>query len=151
MIEFYKYVPQFGMRDASPFCLKLMTYLRLANIPHNTHEIMDPRRAPKQKMPFIVDGGREIGDSELIIACLKEKFGDPLADGLSSRQRATAHAFNVMLAERFYWAGMVYSRWVEKQHQPLLRETWFGAVPAPLRRIVAGKVFKDIEKAAKVS
>jgi len=34
MLEFYKFVPQFGMRDASPFCLKLMTYLNLADIPH---------------------------------------------------------------------------------------------------------------------
>ncbi|MEO1142618.1 MAG: glutathione S-transferase family protein, partial [Pseudomonadota bacterium] len=62
MIELYKFVPQFGMRDASPFCLKLLTYLKLADIPHETHEILDPREAPKQKLPFIIDDGISISD-----------------------------------------------------------------------------------------
>ena len=148
MIEFYKFEPQFGMRDASPFCLKLMTYLRLAKIPHKTIEMMDPRKAPKQKMPFIIDGGVTIGDSELIIAHLKEAFGDPLGEGLSAEQIAMGHAFNVMMAERFYWAGMLCPRWLDKEHQPKLSDAWFSTVPRPLRGIVTSKVFKDTKKAA---
>lgn len=147
MIEFYKFVPQFGMRDASPFCLKLMTYLRLADIPHNTHEILDPRKAPKQKLPFIVDKGVEIGDSELIISHLKNEHGDTLNRDLSPEQRATSHAYSVMLAERFYWY-LTYNRWIEKQHQPIIRDAWFGSIPRPLRGLIAGKVLKDVEKAA---
>lgn len=146
MIAFYKFVPQFGMRDASPFCLKLMTYLRLADIPHETHEIMDPRKAPKQKMPYIVDNGAEIGDSELIIRHLKQNYGDPLAQGLSNEQLALAHAFHVMLAERFYWT-LTHTRWVNPQFQPVLKEAWFATVPRLLRGIVANQAFKQIAKA----
>lgn len=149
MIEFYKFVPQFGMRDASPFCLKLATYLRLAGIPHETLEIMDPRKAPKQKMPFIVDGGEEIGDSELVIAHLKSKHGDPLGEDLDASQKAVTHAFNVMLAERYYWAGLIYPRWIHEDGKPLMVQTWFSEIPWPVRRFIVGKIFKDIAKASK--
>jgi len=148
MLEFYKYVPKFGKRDASPFCLKLMTYLKLANIPHNTHEIMDPRKAPKQKLPYIVDKGKDIADSELIIAYLKETYGDPLGEGLSDADKAVTHAFNIMFAERYYWAAMVYPRWVRPEHRLLLTETWFGAIPKLLRGFIAGTIFKQVEKNA---
>ena len=70
-LNFYTFVPQFGLRNASPFCLKLETYLALAGIEHKRHEIMDPRQAPKEKMPYIVHGPTEMGDSELIITYLK--------------------------------------------------------------------------------
>lgn len=147
MIEFYKFVPQFGMRDASPFCLKLMAYLALAKVPHNTHEIMDPRKAPKGKMPYIIDEGEAMGDSEIIIKHLKQRFGDPLAHGLSESQLGISHAFNVMLAERFYWT-LTHTRWVQKKYQPVLKDAWFGVVPKMFRGIVANKAFKDVAKAS---
>ncbi len=148
MIEFYKFAPQFGTRDASPFCLRLMTYLRLAEVPHNTHEIMDPRKAPKQKMPFIIDEGKPMGDSEQIITYLKSKYGDPLGKGLTDQQRAITHAFNVMFAERYYWAAMIYPRWVRSEHRQLLIDTWFGMIPKLMRGFITKGIFKDIAKAA---
>ena len=148
-LEFYTFVPQFGQRNASPFCLKLETYLALAGVEHARHEIMDPRQAPKEKMPYIVHGASEMGDSELIINYLKSKFGDPLGDGLTDAQKAKSHALNVMLAERFYWAAMIYPRWIEGKHFDLLTETWFGMIPGFLRGIITKKIFKDIAKGAK--
>ncbi|MEM7067725.1 MAG: glutathione S-transferase family protein [Pseudomonadota bacterium] len=144
MIEFYKFVPQFGLRDASPFCLKLATYLRLAGIPHTTHEIMDPSEAPKQRMPYIREDGEAIGDSELIIAHLKAKFGDPLAEGLTEAQKAIGHAFSVMLAERFGWAAMVYPRWADETKQQLMTETWFGGIPEPMKSNIANGAFEEM-------
>ncbi len=148
MIEFYKFTPQFGLRDASPFCLKLMTYLNLANIPHETTEIMDPRKAPKKKMPYIVDKGQAIGDSELIIAHLKATQGDPLGEDLDASGKAITHVFNVMFAERFYWAAMIYPRWVRPEHRQLLTDTWFGMIPKPLRGFIVKPMFKQMEKNA---
>lgn len=148
MLEFYKFVPKFEKRDASPFCLKLMTYLKLAGIPHETHEIMDPRKAPKAKLPYIVDDGTAIGDSEVIIAHLKVKYGDPLGEDLSAGDKAITHAFNVMFAERYYWAAMVYPRWVRPEHRALLTETWFGMIPKILRGFIVRSIFKQVEKNA---
>ena len=148
MIEFYKFVPQFGLRDASPFCLKLMTFLNLAQIPHKTIELMDPRKGPKQKLPYIVDDGQAIGDTELIIAHLKAAYGDPLGAGLTEPQQAITHAFNVMFAERFYWAAMIYPRWIRPEHRPLLTQTWFGMIPKLVRGIVVKSIFRQMEKNA---
>lgn len=146
MLEFYKFVPQFGLRDASPFCLKLMTYLNLAEIPHKTIELMDPRKGPKEKLPYIVDKGEAIGDTEIIIRHLKQTYGDPLGEGLSESDKAISHAFSIMFAERFYWASAVYPRWVRKEHRELITETWFGMIPKPLRGFIVRPIFKEMEK-----
>ena len=148
MLEFYKFVPQFGLRDASPFCLKLMTYLNLANVPHKTIELMDPRKGPKKKLPYIVDKGRSLGDSELIIAYLKDTYGDPLGEGVSEADKAVTHAFNVMFAERFYWAAMIYPRWVRPENHQLMTETWFGMIPKPIQGFIVKPMFKQIKKNA---
>ena len=147
-IEFYTFPPKFNMRNASPFCLKLETYLALAGLEHSRHEIMDPRKAPKAKMPYIVCDGVEIGDSELIISHLKAKFGDPLGEGLRDQQKAISHAMSVMLAERYYWVAMIYPRWVKPDHRALLTEAWFGAIPKLLRGFITKKIYKDMEKVA---
>ncbi|MEP3654411.1 MAG: glutathione S-transferase family protein [Litorimonas sp.] len=149
MLEFYKFVPQFGMRDASPFCLKLMTYLNLAEVPHKTIELMDPRKGPKEKLPYIVDKGEAIGDTEFTIRYLKQTYGNPLGQGLTERERALSHALNVMFAERFYWASAVYPRWVRKENRELITETWFGMIPKPLRGFITRPIFKEMESTVK--
>ncbi len=145
MIEFYKFAPQFGMRDASPFVLKLETYLRLAGIAYNTNLVMDPRKAPKGKLPYIMDDGKTIADSSLCITYLKDKYGDPLGEDLSAEQHAIGHAVKTMLEERTYWA-LVNHRWMEDKNALIIRDIWFGAIPAFMRGFVFGKIVKDMKK-----
>ena len=145
MIEFYKFAPQFGMRDASPFVLKLETYLRLAGLEYHSNIVMDPRKAPKGKLPYIVDGTDTIADSSLCITYLKGKYGDPLGKGLSEEQHAIGHAVKTMLEERTYWA-LVNLRWMEPQNALVIRDTWFGEIPALVRGFVFGKIIKDMKK-----
>lgn len=148
-LNFYTFVPQFGLRNASPFCLKLEAYLALAGIEHTRHEIMDPRQAPKEKMPYIVHGNTEMGDSEMIITYLKAQYGDPLGEGLTDSQKAVSHTINVMLAERFYWAAMIYPRWIDSKHHALLTKTWFGSIPPIVRGVVTKKIYKDVAKGSR--
>ena len=82
MIKLYKFGPAFGLRETGPFVLKTMAYMKLAGIPFEHHVQGDPRKAPKGKIPYIEDEGKEIGDSTFIIKHLKAKYGDPLADCL---------------------------------------------------------------------
>ena len=145
MIEFYKFAPQFGMRDASPFVLKLETYMRLAGHEYNTNLVMDPRKAPKGKLPFIMDDGKTIADSSLCITYLKQKYGDPLGAGLSAEQHAIGHAVKTMFEERTYWA-LVNHRWMEDKNADVLRDAWFGAIPAPIRGFIFGRIVKDMKK-----
>lgn len=145
MISFYKFVSQFGMRDASPFVLKLETYLRLAGVEYNTTEIMDPRKAPKGKLPYIQDGDKTIADSSFCILYLKEKYGDPLGEDLSAEQHATGHAIKTMLEERTYWV-LVNHRWLDPENQIVIRDAWFGMIPALVRGFIFGKLVKDMKK-----
>ncbi len=144
MIEFFKFPAAFGMRDASPFVLKLETYLRLAGLEYKTTEFGDPRKAPKGKMPFIKDGDKTVADSSIIISYLKDKYGDPLGKNLSAEQHAIGHAVKTMLEERTYWA-LVNTRWIDEKNHQLMKDTWFGVVPAPLRGFVFNKVIKDMK------
>lgn len=148
MIKLYKFGPAFGLRETGPFVLKTMSYMKLAGIPFEHHVQGDPRKAPKKKIPYIEDDGVEIGDSTFIIKHLKEKYGDPLAEGLSAYQLAKGQAIKVMLEERTYWAGMIYPRWVKKDHHELIANTFFGEIPKFLRMTIFGMVAKGVAKSA---
>jgi len=148
MIELYKFGPAFGLREVGPFALKLIAYMRLANIPFSEKIEADPRKAPKKKIPYILDEGEAIGDSTFIVKHLKSKFGDPLAEGLSAYQLAKGHTIKVMLEERTYWAGMIYPRWVKADHHTLLANTFFGDVPSFLRMTLFRTVAKGVAKTA---
>ena len=148
MIKIYKFGPAFGLREPGPFALKTIVYMRLAGIPFTEHIEVDPRKTPKNKIPYITDEGRSIGDSTFIIKYLKDKFGDPLAEGFSVEQLAMGHALKVMLEERTYWAGMIYPRWVKTDHHPLIANTFFGSVPKLIRMPLFRMVAKGVSKAA---
>jgi glutathione S-transferase len=148
MIKLYKFGAAFGLPETGPFVLKTMAYMRLAGIPFEGIIQGDPRKAPKQKIPYIDDDGQEIGDSTFIIKHLKSKFGDPLAEGLSAEKLATGHAIKVMLEERTYWAGMIYPRWVKTDHHPLIADTFFGEIPKFLRMTIFRSIAKGVKKSA---
>jgi len=110
MLTVYKTGPLLGLPDASPFVVKLETWLRMAGIPYRTGTA-DMRKAPKGKVPYVADGDRLLGDSHLIIEHLKIKHGDPLNDaGLTPGERAMAQALQSMFEADLYFI-IVYSRW----------------------------------------
>jgi len=145
MIELYGFMPAFGMRDPSPFVLKLEAYMRLAGIDYKTTPMMDPRKAPKTKIPFIKDGDQTIADSSLCINYLKDKYGDSLGKGLSARQHAIGHSIKTMLEERTYWV-IVHSRWMDENKNSIIRDTFFDEIPSFIRGFIFGKIVKDMKK-----
>ncbi|MCB1887405.1 MAG: glutathione S-transferase family protein [Rhodocyclaceae bacterium] len=135
MIRLYQFPPGFGLPNASPFCMKIETWLRLAGLPYETDNRGLVMRAPKGKLPFIEDDGTRIADSGFIIEHLVRTHGvDPDA-GLSDAQRATSLAFTRLLEEHLYWA-VVHTRWFEPEGWRRTRETFFGAMPLPMRLLV---------------
>jgi glutathione S-transferase len=125
-----------GLPSVSPFCLKLDAFLKMTGIEHESVTIGTPFGGPKGKAPWIVHDGVKIGDSTLIILYLKEKFGvDPDAK-LTTAQRGQAVAIERMVEQNLYWA-MVNDRWNTPANWALLKSTVLGAIPAPLRMILA--------------
>jgi glutathione S-transferase len=128
MLTVYKFAPAWGLPDISPFVVKLETWLRLAGVPYETKP-GDPRKAPKKKMPYIVDDAVTMGDTRFIIEHLTAKHGVQLDARLTPAQRAIATAFQSMLEEHLYWV-VVYERWQ-------LDENWARYTPT-MRSIIHG-------------
>jgi glutathione S-transferase len=134
VIKLYQYEPALGLANASPFCMKLETYLRMAQLPFVTPliKLRDIGRAPKGKLPYVQDGTTVLADSNLIIEYLKATYGDRLDVWLSAEQRAVAQAFGRLLEENLYWA-VLYSRWMESDGWAITKGAFFGTLPVPLR------------------
>lgn len=135
MIRLHQFAPAFGLPNASPFCMKLETYLRMVGLPYELVNSGDVLRAPKGKLPFIDDDGTRVADTNFIVEYLKGRYGDPLDAALSPEQAAVATAFQRLLEEDLYWA-VVQTRWVEDAGWQTTRDAFFGALPVPLRWIV---------------
>ena len=77
-IRLFQFPRMFSIPNLSPFCCKLETWLRIAGIPYEVVDTLEPRKAPKGKLPFIEDAGLRMGDTSLIIEHLVRTRGvDP--------------------------------------------------------------------------
>jgi glutathione S-transferase len=135
MIKVYQFAPAFGLPNASPFCMKLETYLRMAGLPFELDNTGNVMKAPKRKLPYIYDGGTIVSDSAFIIDYLKQKYGDPLDAGLSAQERALSTAFNRLFEENLYWA-VVQTRWAQEDGWQQTKQAFFGEMPLPLKWII---------------
>ncbi|MEM6599238.1 MAG: glutathione S-transferase family protein [Cyanobacteria bacterium P01_C01_bin.69] len=142
MITLYQFQPALGCYNASPFCLKLETYLRMAALPYEVAADANVLKAPKKKLPYIQDGDLTIADSGFALEYLKETYGDPLDEGLSLPEQAIALSFRRLMEENLYWA-MIYSRWAEEENWQVIHGLFFSDLPPVLRTLISRKVRKD--------
>lgn len=108
-IELHQFRPFWGLPNASPFCMKAETYLRFRGFPY-TVVPGGPRSSPTGKIPFVVDDGQVIADSEAIIAHFEQRQLRHLDADLSAAQRATASMVRELVEDRLYWQ-ITYMRW----------------------------------------
>lgn len=85
----------------SPFCLKLETFLRMANVPYQISYGM--KRSKKGKLPWLEVDGEQIDDSNFCVKYLEGLFTIHLDSHLNSQELATSYAFWKMLEENTYW------------------------------------------------
>lgn len=132
LVQFPRYR---GFPNMSPFCLKVETYLKMAEIPFQVQASFDFKKAPKGKMPYIIDEGQYIADSSFILEHLIKKYGDKVDAHLSPLVLAQNHAFIKMMEENMVPMG-VYMRWVDESGWSQFQKIIFGKMPLPLRWIV---------------
>lgn len=136
MLELYQYTPVWeDVPNASPFCMKLETYLKLAKLPYKVIHQDNPRKAPKGKLPYIKDGDYVLADSGFIIEYIKKKYGDPLDGWLDEEQAAVMHAYRRMIEEHLSLV-LIYSRWADEAGWQVVRKDFFKTVPPPLKMIL---------------
>lgn len=146
MITLYQFPRLWGLPNASPFCVKVETYLRMAEIPFEIKFVRDPRKAPKGKLPVIKIDDKTLADSEFIIDYLKAKFGDTLDKNLDKDQKALTVLLDNTFAERLYWI-MTYLRWQYEPSWVFVKESFFDKMPLFAKLIVPTIVRKTILKA----
>lgn len=143
-IKLFQFPRMFGIPNLSPFCCKLETWLRIAEIPYEVVDTPDPRKGPRGKLPFIDDAGVRIADSSLIVDHLVKTRGVDPDLHLDSSQRAIALLVQRTLEEHYAFV-LAYTHLVRDEG---LRHTRarFDAVPAIIRPVVARAVRRQVEK-----
>ena len=140
MIELLTYAPSFGQAAASPFCVKAMMLLNMAGEKWTAKVLSDPRKMPYAKLPVIRADGNLIADSDNIRAWLEARGADFDA-GLTPQQRASSRALIRMTEEHLYF-HVVYDRWADDAVWPVTRDTYFAAIPRPIRGLVTNSIRK---------
>src|SRR5262245_5356607 len=102
MLTLYSYPPLFGVADNNGYGLKVFAFLRLAGVPFTHEHIFDASAAPRGQLPYIVDDGETVGDSDTVIAHVIRKYRVTMDDGLTSAQRDAGHMVTRMLDD-LYW------------------------------------------------
>ena len=142
MLKLYQPPRAFGLPCPSAFCVKLETYLRMAEIPYETVNGA-PADAPKGKIPWIEDDDCVLGDSTFIIAYLKRKHGDPLDAQLTPREWALGHAVQKLLEESLYFVSS-YSKWAEDDGFKIYAAQLFAGMPEEQLKSVSDAVRKRV-------
>ncbi len=119
MITLYSYPELFGVADNNGYGLKVFAFLRLTKIQFTHEHIFDASAAPRGQLPYIVDEGETIGDSETIIAHLIGKYRLMIDANLDARQRDLSLLVTRLLDD-LYWV-MSYSRWQDDRFWPAFR------------------------------
>jgi glutathione S-transferase len=120
VITLYSYPELFGVADNNGYGLKVFAFLRLTGLPFVHEHIFDASAAPRGQLPYIVDDGEAIGDSEMITAHLKRKYRLTIDAALSAQQRDSDLLITRMLDD-LYWV-MSYSRWKDERYWPAFRD-----------------------------
>ena len=87
MITLYSYPTLFGVADNNGYGLKVFAFLRFVGLPFVHEHIFDASAAPRGQLPYIVDDGETVGDSDTIIAHLIGKYRLTIDAALGTRER----------------------------------------------------------------
>lgn len=143
MLKLYQFKRTWNIPNLSPFCCKIETYLRVANIPYEISPSL-PLSAPKGKLPYIEDNGVTIADSRFIVEYLKTHYID-LDQDLSAAELAISTAMQRLLEEHLFWVAL-YSRWqYTEENWQVNKQAIFGTLPPIIRDIAASYTRRKIQ------
>lgn len=145
MITLFQFHRSWDLPNASSFCMKLETYLRMTHTPYENKFVTNPQKSPKNKLPHIKMDGITYSDSELIIDDLKARLGDPLDKNLTQQQKSMAVLIEATCCERLYWYS-VYMRWQDDEGWEYVRKTMFEKLPRIPKLFLPGMVRKYMLK-----
>jgi glutathione S-transferase len=141
-IKLFQFPRMFAIPNLSPFCCKLETWLRIAQIPYEVIDTPDPRKGPKGKLPFIEDDGVRIADSSRIIDHFARTRGADPDARLDDGQRSIALLVQRTLEEHYAFV-LAYTHLLRDEGLRHTRSR-FDSVPAIMRPLVSRMVQRQI-------
>ncbi|MEQ1504483.1 MAG: glutathione S-transferase family protein [Myxococcota bacterium] len=136
MIVVHGFAPMPPLPSPSPFCVKLETWLRMAQFAYEARWDYNPLRAPKGKAPYVtLDDGTVLADTHHIIRKLSERPGVTLDAWLGPKERATTTLVQRTIENHLYFA-VLRERWIEPDGWKILPGAYFGHMKPPARWVV---------------
>ncbi|MBL0087592.1 MAG: glutathione S-transferase N-terminal domain-containing protein [Ideonella sp.] len=145
MIELLQFKPAFGLMNASPFCMKVEVFLRLAGLEYRCINDALPMRTPKGKLPVIRDGGELVADSQAIVEHLQRRCASQLPALLRAPETGTQLATRRMLEEHTYFTAL-WLRWIDDTGWQATGPAFFGHLPWPLRSVLPALVRRKMRR-----
>jgi glutathione S-transferase len=141
--------PVWGLPNASPFCMKLETWLRMAGIAHVTRTISGRPKSPSGKVPYIEhpDGSLSC-DSSVIIERLTRERSVTLDDFMTDAQRVQALLLQRLFEDDLYFV-ILHDRWVDDAGWAITRDAYFAQLPWIVRTLVVPMIRRQVIAAAR--
>uniref|UniRef100_T1JRY4 GST N-terminal domain-containing protein n=1 Tax=Tetranychus urticae TaxID=32264 RepID=T1JRY4_TETUR len=117
-VYLYQFERCASLPSSSSHCLKLETFLRMANIPYENVDHKMRYKSSKGDMPFVELNGREIAETDVIVEELSKEFKVDLNSDLTADQKVIAHALESMLENHTAW---IIKHWRFKHPQEFLK------------------------------
>jgi glutathione S-transferase len=127
MLTLVSYPGLFGLADNNPYGLKTFAFLKLCGLEFEHMHVLDARDAPRGQLPYLIDDGDMVGDSDAIFAYLTQTYGLAIDEALTPEQRRTDLLVRRLLDD-LYWV-MSYSRWKDPHFWPRFRDALRSALP----------------------
>jgi glutathione S-transferase len=148
-VVFWQMPPIWGLPNASPFCMKLEVFLRMAKIPYVAKSIEGPPKSQSGKVPYIERAdGSLLWDSSRILETLSQEHGVDLDAGLTEQERAQGLLIKRLFEEELYFIAL-YTRWVDEQGWAITRPAYFDGMPWFVRTVIVPFVRRQIVGAAR--
>jgi glutathione S-transferase len=146
MLELIQFPRSLGVMNPSPFCMKVEVFLKLAGLPYQVNDHTPPMRLPKGKLPALRDGDRLVCDSQAIIEHLQRAHGTQLPLGLRQPPGGADLALCRLFEEHLYFCAL-WGRWIDKAGLAVVVPAFFGALPWPVRPLLAALVRRKMRRA----
>ncbi|CAD5220160.1 unnamed protein product [Bursaphelenchus okinawaensis] len=92
----------------SSYCLKMETWLRIAEIPYQNVDSQFKYKSERGQLPFVELNGRQICDTNYIIAELSRMFHVQLDDQLNEKERSEFVAIEALIEDSLSWSVNYY-------------------------------------------
>jgi glutathione S-transferase len=136
MIVVHGFAPMPPLPSPSPFCIKMETWLRMAQFAYQARADYSPLSAPKGKAPYVtLEDGTVVADTHYIVQALSKRPAVTLDRWLGPRERATTTLVQRTVEDHLYFV-LLYQRWMLPDGFRRVRSLYFAHMGAPARWVV---------------